>query len=70
MKAKARLTIGGGRDFDNGRVSDSNRIFHQYVRIRIFAYDISRNYLARDASTKRAADPKKIKKYGDNYNMR
>lgn len=21
MKAKARLTIGGGRDFDNGRVS-------------------------------------------------
>jgi hypothetical protein len=23
MKAKARLTIGGGRDFDNGRVSYS-----------------------------------------------
>jgi len=23
MKAKARLTIGGGRDFDNGRVSFS-----------------------------------------------
>lgn len=25
MKAKARLTIGGGRDFDNGRVSDPDK---------------------------------------------
>lgn len=34
MKAKARLTIGGGRDFDNGRVSDSNQISF----INMFAY--------------------------------
>jgi len=62
MKAKARLTIGGGRDFDNGRVSDSNQIFslmcsHTHTRI----YGIGRDYLARDASTKRIADPRKIK---------
>lgn len=62
MKAKARLTIGGGRDFDNGRVSDNNQIFY-YIRICIFAYGISRDCLARDASTKRSADPKKIKQY-------
>lgn len=28
MKAKARLTIGGGRDFDNGRVSDTTTLYH------------------------------------------
>lgn len=60
MKAKARLTIGGGRDFDNGRVSDSNQILYQYVRI--LAYGISRDYLVRDASIKRAADLGKDKK--------
>lgn len=27
MKAKARLTIGGGRDFDNGRVSGTDNPF-------------------------------------------
>lgn len=62
MKAKARLTIGGGRDFDNGRVSDNNQIFY-YVRICIFAYGISRDCLARDASAKRSADPRKITQY-------
>lgn len=60
MKAKARLTIGGGRDFDNGRVSDNNQISY-YVRICIFAYGISRDCLARDASTKCSADPREIK---------
>lgn len=63
MKAKARLTIGGGRDFDNGRVSDNNQIFLLCSHTHIFAYGISRDCLARDASTKRSADPRKIKQY-------
>lgn len=64
MKAKARLTIGGGRDFDNGRVSDNNQIFHYYVGIRILAYGISRDYLARDFDRmcRRSKKDKKIQR--------
>jgi len=36
------------------------KFFRPHVRIGIFAYGISRNRLARDASTKRSADPRKV----------
>lgn len=55
-----------------GKRERSNFLVLMFAYLRIFAYGISRNCLARDASTKRSADLRKAlyeKRYDDDQSM-